>query len=92
MLPALVTLGAMKGRSAIRGSRRNYAIPDSAFQHNLYAPHTRRPPAAVTEIWFDDRDCFDLWRTAYQEADNALRSFIGEPTEVRQFGDRGPVG
>jgi hypothetical protein len=92
IFPELVSLGATKGRSAIQGSRRNYAIPDSAFQHNLYTPHTRRPPAVVTEIWFDDRNYFDLWRAAYREADSRLRSSVGEPIEVRQFGDRGPSG
>jgi hypothetical protein len=92
MLPVFAALGAPEGRYGLQGSRRGYAIPGSAFQHNLYAAHTRQPPGVVTETWFADRGCFDRWRDAYPKGDEALIRAFGEPIEVRQFGDRGPAG
>jgi hypothetical protein len=88
-LPVIVDLG-VNGQPALKACRRCYAIPGSAFQHDLYATRARHPPALITETWFADRTSFDVWRVAYERRRKALPFDLGEPVEVHQFGDLGP--
>jgi hypothetical protein len=81
----------LTGLGGLARCTRNYPIPDSAFQHQNYDRHSRRPPSLITELWFANTKDLAAWQTGLRELKAGakdLGDYLGEVVEVQHFGDQ----